>query len=153
MTLINVLFLSAFMVNISITFFFLYALLARYTAVFVIAHSIYPSFYDKLVAAKLIVEMCVRQWLQKNIVKFNEFEYELTHVIDGELVRIRLKRVVPRIVEVQDCETEESLPQALSYALFRQVPWPNQRLIYYYEDGTSNEDGTRFLTIPNLSNS
>lgn len=93
-----------------------------------------------MTAVKFIAEVYVRQWLQKNVLKVSDLEYELTHVIDGELVRVRIKRVLPRIVDAQDFETEESvIEDAHEYASYRQVPWTNRRLIYYHEDGTCSE--------------
>jgi hypothetical protein len=139
MTLFDLLYVFTFIVNISVTSGLLYAWMARNATLLLIAHSLYPSLFDKLVAVKFIVEVYARQWLQKNVTKISQSEYELTHVIDGELVRMRVKRVVPKIIDAQDCETEESVPQALPYASFRQIPWPNRPLIYYYEDGTRSE--------------
>lgn len=140
MAILDVLFLCSYVINFSVTCAILYTCLTRYTTVFLIAHSMYPGFFDKLAAIQFVVAMYARQWLKKNVKKLANDEYEVTHVINGELMRARLKRVLPRVVDAQDYETEESVMQdAQPYLTYRQVPWTSKKLIYYYEDGTSSE--------------
>ncbi|MGL4356643.1 MAG: hypothetical protein ACRCTP_22860 [Aeromonas popoffii] len=102
-----------------------------------IIDALYPSAADKLAIMYIIVVTRIRQWFQKSVHKIGEDTYQLTHVIDGQLVKINLKRVTPKIVDVLDSETDEShIRAAKPFLLFKQTPFHFERkATFIYEDG------------------
>ena len=100
----------------------------------------YPSVYDKLSFMYAFACMWVRQWLQSNVKKTGDHSYQLTHVIEGQMVKIMLTRT--KIVDVQDFETGESFMHrgVEPYLRFKQVQWvPPKKVTFYYEDGTASD--------------
>jgi hypothetical protein len=83
--------------------------------------------------------MYFRQWLQKNVIKINKNEYEIHHVIEGIPIKLRLKRIIPKIIDVRDFVTNKSYEGTMNeYLKFKQVFPLETKTIYFYEDGTSS---------------
>lgn len=70
--------------------------------------------------------------------KLDTDRYELTYVINGELCKIIVKKNTPRIVEIEDIETDKSYINALKpYVIYNQEEWvPPKPSRIYYEDGS-----------------
>lgn len=103
-----------------------------------ILNRLYPGICAKIYILQLFIKAYISQWLRESVVKININEYELNHIIEGRLVKIRVKRIIPNVIDVQDRETEESyFDKYDNYLHFKQVlPFDDKQVIYYYEDGT-----------------
>jgi hypothetical protein len=82
-------------------------------------------------------------WTKSTIIKTGgiQNEHELTHIIDGELITIRIRRRCPEIVDVQDPLTDTSLftKQLRSKLLYEPVMPDQLKMAIYYSDGTSSD--------------
>lgn len=139
---LTILFWVTFVFNCLITTIITISFLKKKINVIYFMNKIYPTIYDKFYALYFLSVLYVRQWLQKNVIKINKNEYELHHVIEGAPIKLRLKRVIPKIIDVRDCVTNESYEGEIinEYLKFKQIFPLEVKVNYFYEDGTiSNE--------------
>lgn len=138
MNLIIVLYWLSFVANClwtgSIVCYYLY----KYYDAFVVLDLICPKLREKLSVLYLMMIVHFRQWMNKNLVKLDNGTYEVNLVINGKLVKIKLERVTPRVVDVQDDE-ESIMNKVEPYLLYKQLEWKHDNAVIYYEDGTSSK--------------
>lgn len=135
---LTILFWTAFVFNFLITTAITVSFLKNNINIILIIHQIYPTIIDKCYALYFFAVVYFRQWVQKNVIRINKNEYELHHVIEGVPIKLRLKRVIPRIIDVRDSVTDESYVRvAKDYLKFKQVFPFDINAVYFYEEDDS----------------
>lgn len=109
---------------------------------------IYPNWYSRSAFMCKLLYIYIWQSLNKCVTKIGSNEYELCHVLDSELVRIKIKRINPVVIDVQNEEGNSLSEEEMSFFKFEVVYKFSQLPLYiYYDDGTM-----RSITLHTIKN-
>jgi hypothetical protein len=101
-------------------------------------HKYCDGFFNKLDSYYVIITVLFRQWLNGTVVKIDNSKYQLSHVINGQLVKFNISEIIPRFVDVHDDETDESYFQEIEpFVLWKVDEWkPTRKSIAFYDNET-----------------
>ena len=97
------------------------------------------SWQNKARALYYIACLYIKQWLDDSVKQVSPGVYELTHLIDGDVVKLLIKHRDPEIVDVYNEDREDScITKEKPYLLYTPIPWtPAYKATVYFDDGTT----------------
>jgi hypothetical protein len=94
------------------------------------------SLKRKIIFIFQLLWIVILQMLQSSCVRIAVNEYELRHVINAELIKIKIKRSAKQVLDVKN-NHGSLLNDAKPYLLFDPISWkPSEKVTITYKDGT-----------------
>lgn len=84
--------------------------------------------------------LLIGQFYSGTVKRIDKHSFELTHVLNLEIVKFRVTAVRPSVIEIHNDKDESFLEQYGPYMRYEIIPWtPKTSVRVYYDNGTARD--------------